>query len=92
MQAENKTRSTNSVQVCQNCQKDFTIEPDDFGFYEKMGINVPKMCPECRSQRRSIFRNERFLYKRQCGLCKKEIISMYSPKKYDDLLPALLVE
>jgi hypothetical protein len=25
---------------CQNCQKEFTIEPDDFGFYEK--IKVPE--------------------------------------------------
>jgi hypothetical protein len=26
------------TRICQNCKKDFTIEPDDFGFYEKMKV------------------------------------------------------
>jgi len=34
--SETKTTSANSVQVCQNCQQKFTIEPDDFAFYEKI--------------------------------------------------------
>jgi RNA polymerase subunit RPABC4/transcription elongation factor Spt4 len=33
---------------CQNCKKDFNIEPDDFSFYEKMKVPVPTWCPECR--------------------------------------------
>ena len=28
------------IKNCQNCQKDFTIEPEDFNFYEK--IKVPR--------------------------------------------------
>lgn len=36
------------VKQCQNCKKDFTIEPDDFAFYEKLDLPLPKMCPECR--------------------------------------------
>ena len=63
---------------CQNCKKDFTIKPDDFGFYEKIGVPAPTFCPECRFQRRLMWRNERTFYKRTCGLCKKEIISSYS--------------
>jgi len=33
---------------CQNCKKEFTIEPDDFAFYEKLDIPKPDMCPHCR--------------------------------------------
>ena len=60
--------------ICQNCKKDFTIELDDFGFYEKMGVLPPKICPDCRAQLRLCFRNERFLYKRTCDNCKKSTI------------------
>ena len=62
---------------CQNCKNDFVIEPDDFGFYEKMGVPAPTFCPSCRRQRRFAWRNERSLYKRNCDLCKKNIIAMY---------------
>ncbi len=63
---------------CQNCQKDFTIESDDFGFYEKMNVPAPTFCPECRSQRRLSWRNNLSLYNRTCGLCSKSVVSLYS--------------
>ena len=66
---------------CQNCKSEFTIEPEDFEFYSRMKVPAPTFCPECRNQRRMVFRNERSLYKRKCGLCEKDIISMYSPDK-----------
>ena len=67
--------------VCQNCKDDFIIEPDDFGFYEKIGVLPPKLCPECRMQLRLCFKNERSFYKRVCDNCKKNIISIFSPNK-----------
>lgn len=68
------------IKNCQNCKQDFTIEPGDFGFYEKIKVPPPTWCPPCRLKRRLAFRNERTLYKRQCDLCKENIISIYSPK------------
>ena len=65
--------------VCQNCKKDFIIEPDDFGFYEKMEVPPPTWCPHCRFIRKMTFNNERSLYKRNCDYCNKSIISMYHP-------------
>ncbi len=62
---------------CQNCKNDFTIEPDDFSFYEKIKVPPPTFCPECRMIRRMVWRNHRSLYKRVCGLCSKSLISMY---------------
>jgi hypothetical protein len=63
--------------ICQNCKKDFIIEPDDFGFYEKMKVPIPTFCPECRLVRRLAWRNEKSLYKNECQKCKKTIISVY---------------
>lgn len=65
---------------CQNCKNNFTIESDDFSFYEKIKVPPPTFCPECRMVRRMIWRNVRSLYKRECGLCSKVLISMYSPE------------
>ncbi len=66
------------TKICQNCKQNFVIEPDDFGFYEKMNVPPPTFCPDCRRQRRLSWRNDLNLYPRACGLCKKSIISLYS--------------
>ncbi|MFA6515111.1 MAG: hypothetical protein WCT42_02490 [Candidatus Paceibacterota bacterium] len=60
---------------CQNCKNDFTIEPDDFLFYEKIKVPPPTFCPDCRLQRRFIWRNEGILNRRKCDLCNKNIIT-----------------
>lgn len=80
MGSETQTTSAGSVRACQNCKQDFTIEADDFAFYEKIKVPTPVFCPECRFIRRAVWRNERTLYRRTCDLCKKNIISIYSPK------------
>jgi len=54
------------VKTCQNCKKDFTIEPDDFSFYKKELIPVPHRCPDCRYKQRFSLRPERKLYHRAC--------------------------
>ncbi|MDA2921920.1 hypothetical protein MYX07_01500, partial [Patescibacteria group bacterium AH-259-L07] len=62
------------IKKCQSCKSQFVIEPDDFDFYEKMKVPAPTFCPECRLQRRLMWRNERGLYKYSCNLCKKDKI------------------
>ncbi len=68
---------TSEQKVCQNCKQTFTIEPEDFKFYEKMGVPAPTFCPPCRLQRRLAWRNERSLYRRPCDSCGKETISVF---------------
>ncbi len=63
--------------ICQNCKIYFTIEPEDFSFYEKIKVPAPTFCPECRFKLRYAFRNNMSLYKRNCDLCNTNIISMY---------------
>ena len=33
---------------CQNCHNDFTIEPEDFQFYERLDLPLPTLCSYCR--------------------------------------------
>jgi len=66
---------------CQNCKHEFTIEPEDFDFYEKIQVPPPTFCPDCRMQRRFIFRNERSIYKDVCDFCGESMFSVYSSDK-----------
>ena len=64
---------------CQNCKKDFTIETEDFRFYEKIKVPAPTFCAECRAQRRFVFRNEEILYKESVVFVTKKIyFTLYS--------------
>ena len=65
--------------TCQNCKKEFWIEPEDFKFYEKISVPPPTWCPECRMVRRMTWRNERSLFSRICDSSGKKIISCFSP-------------
>jgi Zn ribbon nucleic-acid-binding protein len=69
------------TKVCRFCKSQFTIEPDDFSFYEKIEVPLPTFCPECRNQRRMSWRNERSLYKRKCDAPghAEDIITMFDP-------------
>ncbi|MFA6585932.1 MAG: hypothetical protein WCS86_02100 [Candidatus Paceibacterota bacterium] len=77
----------NETKICQNCKQDFIVEPEDFKFYEKIKVPPPTWCPECRSIRRMMWRNEHTWYHRKCDATGKSIISMYAPntvyKVYD---------
>ncbi|MCX6808024.1 MAG: hypothetical protein NTZ80_04520 [Patescibacteria group bacterium] len=76
------------MKTCLNCQSQFEITQDDLLFYDKVSptfngkkyqIPEPKLCPECRSRRRTCFRNERSLYYRKSDYTGKKIVAMYTP-------------
>ncbi|MES3031649.1 MAG: hypothetical protein V4699_00190 [Patescibacteria group bacterium] len=73
MKSENKN--------CQNCKKDFTIESEDFNFYEKIKVPPPTFCPECRTIRRLCWRNEMSFFKRPCSFPghTENMISAFHP-------------
>lgn len=66
-------------QECKRCKQHFLLDSDDLGFYKKMKVPNPAVCPDCRFKMRAVFRNERTLYKRVCDLCQESIITMYNP-------------
>ena len=66
---------------CKNCKKDFTIDSEDFNFYEKIQIPAPTFCPDCRLIRRLAWRNDFAFYNRNCDKCGRSIISLYHKDK-----------
>ena len=79
MDSENK--------ICQNCKKEFIIEPDDFAFYEKMKVPPPTWCPECRFRRRIIWRNERKLFRGKNALNGENLLTLFPPESGYVLYP-----
>lgn len=73
--------------ACINCSSTFEITDEDLAFYDKVSpvytgkkylIPPPTFCPDCRQQKRLIWRNERNLCKRTCDLCNQSILSVYT--------------
>ncbi len=67
------------IKNCQNCKKDFIIEPDDFLFYDKIKVPPPTFCPECRMQRRFAFRNQKKLFKVNNYFTGEQMFSLIPP-------------
>lgn len=70
------------TKTCQNCRKDFVIEPDDFSFYEKMKVPPPTFCPHCRYKRRIIWRNVHNLFRGVDAITGKELFTGVPPQVY----------
>ncbi len=82
MQTHNpQTKSCQNKGKSKYCMGDFEITPDDFTFYDKIKVPPPTFCPTCRMISRMIWRNEISLYNRNCDLCNKNIVSIYSEDK-----------
>lgn len=65
------------TRTCAITGKPFETTDEDLAFYEKMKVPPPTLCPEERERRRIVWRNERHLYPAKCGLCEKNLITMY---------------
>ena len=62
---------------CTQCSSAFDILPEDSAFYTQIDVPVPRMCPDCRLQRRLCERNTRSLYYRKCDLSGRQIVSQH---------------
>jgi hypothetical protein len=69
------------MKKCAQCSSQFEVTDADRQFYAKINVPEPALCPDCRQQRRYAIRDERNLYRRECDMCRKGIISMYSTDK-----------
>jgi hypothetical protein len=76
--------------ACATCRQQFAVIPEDLAFLQKLSpviggrtfpIPPPTQCPECRQQRRYACRNDRNYYNGTCTVCKKSLITSYSPDK-----------
>ncbi|PKL72194.1 hypothetical protein CVV26_02690, partial [Candidatus Kuenenbacteria bacterium HGW-Kuenenbacteria-1] len=64
--------------TCQQCQSVFDIFSEDIEFYKMLRVPEPKLCPECRKQRRFGFYNNILkFYKKEDFETKEKIISTF---------------
>lgn len=76
---------------CEHCQKNYRIIGNEFSFYHKLNIPLPRWCPECRHARRIAARGPNKLWNRSCmckqaghdhsGRCPNEFETSYAPER-----------
>lgn len=81
----------NSGLEASQCTTAFRVIPEELSLYRKLGVPIPKYCPNCRHHNRLTQRNPMQLWKRSCmcnllshdhdGLCSNEFKTSYSPDR-----------
>jgi hypothetical protein len=77
---QNKIKSSEgeNILTCSNCRNSFRLIKQEEGFYKKMGLPAPEICPDCRHAGRMKLRNPRKIYQIECNRCHKSLYSSYS--------------
>jgi hypothetical protein len=72
---------TKEIFICELCNKNYKIIQNEFLFYRKLDIPIPRLCPECRHDRRIKSRGPNKLWHRKCmkDNCNNEFETSYSP-------------
>jgi len=68
---------------CIDCKRNYKIIPNEFIFYQKMKIPIPRRCFYCRHAARMTRRNPFKLWRRKCMKegCQNEFETSYPPDK-----------
>ncbi len=78
------------TKTCKHCGEPFNVTNQDISMLDKLSpiigkqrfqLPVPTLCPDCRLQRRLVFRNDKRLYRKKSDFTGENIISIYSPDK-----------
>lgn len=67
--------------ICEKSNKPFRINKKELAFYIQYNINLPTLCPEERTKKRTSLRNPFSLWKRSCDKCQQDIMTSYSPDR-----------
>jgi cytochrome c-type biogenesis protein CcmH/NrfF len=67
----------------QQCTEAFKIIPEEFQFYKRMNLPIPRLCPNCRHYERLAQRNPLKLWHRKCMKegCTNEFETSYAPDR-----------
>ena len=84
--SKSRAVSVYMLRTCKKCSAEFSLSQRDLDFYKKVSpklgntiltVPPPTLCPNCRKQRRLLFRNERSLYHRTCDLTGQTMLSIH---------------
>ncbi len=70
---------TKQILQCSITGKPYKIIPQELKFYQKIGVPIPRKCPDRRHAERMALRNPRKLWDGQCTKCQKKILTSYAP-------------
>jgi hypothetical protein len=69
------------ILTCEATKKNYRIEKFELEFYRKMGLPIPRFCPNERHRKRFLIVNPRQLWMRKCDKCDIEIQSTFAPER-----------
>ena len=72
---------TEEIFACEATGKNFRITTKELKFYQDFVVPVPHLHPDERHRRRTLLRNPRTLWDRQCVKCQKSIQTSYAPER-----------
>lgn len=72
---------TKEILKCIDCDRNYQIREQELFFYKKMKLPIPKKCFFCRHKDRIKKRGPYKFWDRECALCKKNIVTNYSPDR-----------
>jgi hypothetical protein len=69
--------------ICESCSKNYKIIQNEYLFYKKLDIPLPRLCPDCRHYKRIEARGPNKLWHRSCMKegCTNEFETSYSPDR-----------
>jgi len=68
---------------CLSCSKNYRIIENEFNFYKKINVPIPRFCPDCRHNKRLENRGKNILWHRKCMKegCTNEFETFYAPDR-----------
>jgi len=74
---------TKEIFICEKCTKNYKVIPNEFLFYQKLDIPLPRLCPDCRHSRRIQSRGPNKLWHRACMKegCMNKFETSYAPER-----------
>lgn len=66
---------------CNECSQTFELVEKDLEVLKKFDAPCPKLCPDCRMQRRMAFRNEMNFHKALCEITGKTVLTNIAPNQ-----------
>ncbi|MBI2634118.1 hypothetical protein HYW82_00410 [Candidatus Peregrinibacteria bacterium] len=83
---ENIDTISEKIFTCITCGKSFKILENEFSFYKKQGIPLPRQCVDCRHYARKKRINPQTLWPRACMKCGTSIQTTYAPERPEKVL------
>jgi len=74
------------ILLCEVSGKNYRIMKQELGFYRKVNVPLPRLCPMERHRRRMNLRNGRELYERKCEGCEQIVQTTYTHDRKEQIL------